>query len=105
MKNRSDEPHAPRDPWDHILKNGVKSGNPTLAPRCGAQTRFKQPCKAPAMKNGRCRMHGGKSTGPKTAQGKERSKRANWKHGDYSVETKNLIRELKKVLKVNPLEK
>lgn len=31
------------------------------APRCGARTRSGSPCKAPAMPNGRCRMHGGKS--------------------------------------------
>ncbi|MFM7631361.1 MAG: HGGxSTG domain-containing protein [Alphaproteobacteria bacterium] len=31
------------------------------APRCGARTRSGQPCQSPAMKNGRCRMHGGTS--------------------------------------------
>jgi len=34
------------------------------SPRCGAKTRSGTPCRAPAMKNGRCRLHGGKSTGP-----------------------------------------
>lgn len=29
---------------------------------CGAKTRSGQPCKAQAMPNGRCRMHGGKAT-------------------------------------------
>src|SRR5262249_6133346 len=38
-------------------------------------------CLCPAMKNGRCRLHGGLSTGPRTPQGKERSRLANWKHG------------------------
>ena len=33
------------------------------SPRCGAKTRRGTPCKSPAMPNGRCRMHGGKSTG------------------------------------------
>src|SRR5690625_7429325 len=32
--------------------------------RCGAKTRAGNPCKNYAMANGRCRMHGGKSTGP-----------------------------------------
>ena len=36
------------------------------------------------MPNGRCRMHGGPSTGPRTAEGLARSRRANWKHGRYS---------------------
>jgi hypothetical protein len=31
------------------------------APRCLARTRRGTPCQAPAMPNGRCRMHGGKS--------------------------------------------
>jgi len=29
--------------------------------RCGARTRTGSPCKAPAMRNGKCRLHGGKS--------------------------------------------
>ncbi len=40
------------------------------------------------MANGRCRFHGGKSTGPKTPEGKERSRKANWKGGHYSAEAK-----------------
>ena len=32
------------------------------------------------MPNGRCKFHGGKSTGPRTPEGLERSRRANWKH-------------------------
>ena len=54
------------------LRNGNPRGNPNLAPRCGAKTRLGCKCKSPAMKNGRCRMHGGASTGPKTAEGKAR---------------------------------
>ena len=40
------------------------------------------------MPNGRCKVHGGKSTGPRTPEGLERSRRANWKHGYYSREAK-----------------
>jgi hypothetical protein len=36
------------------------------------------------MPNGRCKLHGGKSTGPRTPEGLERSRRANWKHGHFS---------------------
>jgi len=32
------------------------------------------------MPNGRCKVHGGKSTGPRTPEGLQRSRRANWKH-------------------------
>ena len=35
-----------------------------LSARCGAKCkRTGQPCRAPAMPNGRCRMHGGSATG------------------------------------------
>jgi hypothetical protein len=33
-------------------------------------------------------MHGGASTGPRTAEGLARSKRAGWKHGLYSAEAR-----------------
>lgn len=72
-----------------ILKNGNPPGNPNTAPRCGANSkRTHQPCKQPAMANGRCRLHGGKSTGPRTREGLERSRKAHWKHGDYSQQAK-----------------
>jgi hypothetical protein len=44
------------------------------------------------MRNGRCRMHGGMSTGPKTPEGLERSRRARWVHGGYSLQTRALLR-------------
>ena len=56
-------------------------------PRCGARRKSDGgSCLQPAMPNGRCRMHGGKSTGPRTAEGLARSRAANWKHGHYSAE-------------------
>jgi hypothetical protein len=59
------------------------------APRCGARSkRTGKPCRAAAMPNGRCKVPGGKSTGPRTPEGLERSRRANWKHGYYSREAK-----------------
>lgn len=59
------------------------------APRCGAKSkRTGEPCNGAAMPNGRCRFHGGRSTGPRTAAGRERSRRSNWKHGHYSAEAK-----------------
>jgi len=36
------------------------------------------------MKNGRCRLHGGLSTGPKTVAGIERIRQAVTKHGFYT---------------------
>lgn len=64
------------------------------ARKCGAKARQNnhQPCRNPAMKNGRCRMHGGKSTGAKTIEGKQKQAQANMKHGRYTNEA---IRERK----------
>ena len=53
--------------------------------RCGARNRRGSACGSPAMRNGRCRLHGGLSTGPKTAEGIERIRRAKTKHGLYSA--------------------
>jgi hypothetical protein len=42
--------------------------------RCSAKTRTGTPCKQKAIFiNGRCKWHGGLSSGPKTAEGKKRS--------------------------------
>ena len=69
------------------LQNGNPSGDYMTAPRCGAKTRRGTQCRSPAMPNGRCRMHGGTSPGPRTAAGIERIRRAVIKHGWYSAET------------------
>jgi hypothetical protein len=81
-----------------LLRNGNPQGNPMNAPRCGAKTRQGTPCRAPAMANGRCRMHGGKSTGPRTEAGLARSRKARWKHGHCSAEAKTLRKEVKELL-------
>ncbi len=39
---------------------------------CGAYARWTgQPCKAKALTNGRCKNHGGLSTGPRTLEGRK----------------------------------
>lgn len=81
-----------------LLRNGNRQGNPMNAPRCGAKTRKNTPCRAPAMANGRCRMHGGKSTGPRTPEGLERSRKARYKHGYYSAEQTAMRREMRQLL-------
>lgn len=43
-------------------------------------------CQQAGMANGRCRMHGGASTGPRTAEGIERLRRLRWKNGFRSGE-------------------
>ena len=61
-------------------------------PRCGAQTRAGMPCRSPAMPNGRCRMHGGASTGPRTAAGLARIRCARTVHGLYGAEMREVRR-------------
>lgn len=56
------------------------------APRCGAHNRHGGLCGCPAMRNGRCRLHGGLSTGARTIEGRERSRQAVLKHGFFTVE-------------------
>jgi len=43
---------------------------------CGARTRVGTPCKQRVLyRSGRCKLHGGLSTGPRTIKGKRRSAR------------------------------
>ena len=65
-------------------KDYVKEFGPNWSgQRCGAKCkRSGKPCPQPAMKRPdgrytRCKMHGGRSTGPKTAAGKRRIAEAN----------------------------
>src|ERR1041385_1352231 len=68
------------------LKNGNRSGDYMKAPRCGARNRQGQPCRCPAIRGKqRCRLHGGKSTGPRTKEGFHRIRSANWKDGSRSA--------------------
>src|SRR5262249_16183346 len=62
------------------------SGDFLAAPRCGAQTRSACPCRQPAMANGRCRLHGGKSTGARTAAGLARVRANRLVHGAPSAQ-------------------
>ena len=56
-------------------------------------------CRAPAMANGRCRLHGGKSTGPRTPEGLERSRRARLVHGYYTAEAKASRAEARRTMR------
>jgi len=77
--------------WELALQKANSS------PRCNAKTRKNTKCQAPSMNNGRCRLHGGKSTGAPRNEA-----HGNYKHGKYSIEYlshKKYIRELVKQLK------
>ena len=46
--------------------------HPTIKVSCGAHAKSTgHPCKAKALANGRCKNHGGMSTGPKTPEGRQ----------------------------------
>jgi hypothetical protein len=62
LNGRSNIPNSP--PWSEDLTDM----------RCGARTRNGTPCKQKAIySDGRCKFHGGLSTGPMSAEGKKRS--------------------------------
>ena len=62
--------------------------------RCGAKTRKGTECQRPANKsNGRCRVHGGASTGPRTEEGRARISEANLRHGRYTKDKLEKRRE------------
>ena len=65
-----------------------------MAELCGAKTRAGKPCQNAAMANGRCRMHGGKSTGaPKNNQNSVKAG-ALYSSDYYTDEEKLLAEEL-----------
>ncbi len=83
------------------LNNSNPPGDYMKAPRCGAKTRSAGCCLQPAMANGRCRFHGGKSTGARTAAGRARCARARRTHGFYSPEVVALRNEASTALRGN----
>ena len=58
---------------------------------CGAKTRTGGRCKQPAMANGRCRLHGGKSL-----SGKQHGR---YKHGRYTRAAIEEQRQLNRLLR------
>ena len=55
--------------------------------RCGAKTRSGTPCQRPGnKKTGRCRLHGGASTGPRTAAGRQKIADLHTTHGRFLKE-------------------
>jgi hypothetical protein len=81
------------------LKNGNPPMDPHLlreSPRCTARRkRDLQPCQNPAVRGfSVCRMHGARG-GPKTSEGLERCRKANWRHGQFSKKVKQDQREIR----------
>jgi hypothetical protein len=51
------------------------------------------------MRNGRCRLHGGKSTGPRTEEGRARIRAARTRHDRYTAEARTFQRDITGLLR------
>ncbi len=78
LAREAGESVRPRDTLEELLTHELVAGHA---------------CRKPAMKNFRCRQHGGKSDGPRTAAGLAHSRRARWVHGGRSQGFVELRRE------------
>ena len=62
------------EPPTGSTRRGVPPDYDGTDPRlCNAKTRAGRPCRALALPAGRCKWHGGMSTGPRTPEGRARS--------------------------------
>ncbi len=68
----------------------ITAGGKITCLRCQAMSKgTKNQCMKPALKSKQvCQFHGGRSTGPRTAEGKERSRQAHIKSGLYTHEAR-----------------
>ena len=73
---------------ENIISTLVTGGGKITCPRCTAMSkRSGEQCKKPALRGKAvCDFHGGRSTGPKTAEGKARQRAAVLKTGSYTKE-------------------
>jgi hypothetical protein len=87
-KARSEHHRAYLADWHNWFTNQCQGPAPTIGERlgkihiqtCGARNRKGQPCQVKTLsRNGRCKFHGGLSTGPKTPEGKAKAL-ANLRH-------------------------
>ena len=71
----------------HKIGSATRFGKEWPGARCGAKTRKGSPCQRPArLPVGRCRVHGGASCGPRTAEGRARIAAAQATHGRLTKE-------------------
>jgi hypothetical protein len=73
----------------HKIGSATRFGPEWPGARCAAKTRKGLPCQRPArLQTGRCRVHGGASCGPRTAEGRARIAAAQIKHGRSTKEAR-----------------
>ena len=81
--------HPIKDKSQRLAEIGLATrfGPDWPSKRCLAKTRRSTECQRPAITgSGRCRLHGGRSTGPRTQEGRARISAANLKHGRKTKE-------------------
>lgn len=76
----------------------MTTNEPSAPKECGARTRTGGVCRSLPLLNGRCHLHGGSSTGPRTEKGLRHSRRANWKHGAYAGTARLLSSDVRRLL-------
>ena len=82
-----DRPMYDNAPWLSAIGLATRFGPDWPGKRCLAKTRRGTECQRPAITGaGRCRLHGGRSTGPRTEEGRARIAAANTKHGRKTKE-------------------
>jgi hypothetical protein len=92
IKNKN--PNQPHVPWSGRLKNNNPPCDLALLPRCNAKAKSTGvQCKQPAMKNGKCHWHGGKSTGAPLGN------MNSFKHGMYTKESLERRKNIRQLLK------
>ena len=74
-------------------------GNRVLQSPMHALAAEQSDAEAEERADGRCRLHGGKSTGPRTPEGLERSRRARLVHGYYTAEAKAARAEARRTMR------
>ena len=72
---------------NNMIGFATRFGDQWQGVRCGAKTRSGSECRRPANKrNGKCHLHGGASTGPRTEAGLMRLTEARTKNGKFTKE-------------------
>ncbi len=90
-----EEPDQETLPTPEAQPGPLRNGNPrrdlATLPCCGARTRAALQCRQPAMRNGRCRFHGGKSTGATTETGRAALSAKATRHGFHTAEGRRFL--------------
>jgi hypothetical protein len=83
------------------LINGLPGLDLQSLPRCSATAKHSgKRCGQPCVKGKtKCRWHGGRSSGPKTTEGRDAIRKANTRHGRYSQEFKACRREYRELVR------